>query len=98
MKTLSTNELLKRLNNVDSITALEEYMDFLHEYPYDKPYHYRGNGLEAVVFWQEALKGEHTLVSLPEEYPCWISGNNVDGFIITEWRGMYGCQKELRRA
>ncbi len=78
--------------------TLEEYMDFLHEYPYDKPYHYRGNGLEAVVFWQEALKGEHTLVSLPEEYPCWISGNNVDGFIITEWRGMYGCQKELRRA
>ncbi len=32
MKTLSTNELLKRLNNVDSITALEEYMDYTSKY------------------------------------------------------------------
>lgn len=78
--------------------TLEEYMEFLQEYPHRKPYHYRGDGLEAMVSWQEAVKGENTLISLPEECPCWISGNNVDGFIITEWRGMYECQKELRRA
>ncbi len=78
--------------------TLEEYVDFLQAYSYEKPYRYEENGLEAVVFWQEARKGKETLVSLPEEFPCWISGDNVEGFIITEWRGVHGSKKELRRA
>lgn len=74
---------------VEEGLTLEEYVEFLHQYPFGRPYHYRHNGLAVSVSWLEAAEDEMA-VSLPEQYPCSLSGNNVDGFIMTEWRGADG--------
>ena len=67
--------------------ALEEYIDYLRQYPY------RGEGLcftaddgrEARISYIEAGPEPVTL-QLPEEASWSLSGNNADGFILTEWR------------
>lgn len=66
--------------------ALEEYVELLQDCRYgQRALHYRKFGLdicisfvpseEEVTHWQSGLEG-----------PCSISGNNVDGFVITQWR------------
>ena len=67
--------------------ALEEYIDYLRQYPYG------GEGLcftaddgrEARISYIEAGPEPVTL-QLPEEASWSLSGNNADGFILTEWR------------
>ena len=67
--------------------ALEEYIDYLRQYPY------RGEGLgftaddgrKARISYIEAGPEPVTL-ELPEEASWSLSGNNADGFILTEWR------------
>ena len=67
--------------------ALEEYIDYLRQYPY------RGEGLcftaddgrKARISYIEAGPEPVTL-QLPEEASWSLSGNNADGFILTEWR------------
>lgn len=71
--------------------TLEEYVDFLRQYPVGRPFYYRRNGLIVSVSWLEAAE-DKMAVSLPEQYPCSLSGNNVDGFIMTEWRGADGSK------
>lgn len=60
--------------------CLEEYRDFLHQKPRSVSME---NGYKAQVFSVPA-KGEITEIELPEG--CYqVSGDNVDGFIITVW-------------
>jgi len=64
--------------------ALEEYIAFLREYRYgEKHYSYSQNFLISYV---EAEKGKDTQLEIGEMNAYAISGNNVDGYIITEWR------------
>ena len=64
--------------------ALEEYIDFLRAYPYpDNPLpfvHPQGNG--SIGFVSVTQTGR--VLQVPE---CWVqvSGNNVDGVILTVW-------------
>ena len=64
--------------------ALEEYIDFLRAYPYpDNPLsfvHPQGNGSIGFVPVTQAGR----VLQVPE---CWVqvSGNNVDGVILTIW-------------
>lgn len=67
--------------------TLEEYVDFLRDYPFDGPgYFYRRGGTNIRVSYVPARCGG---ISLDSRAPHSISGNNVDGFIITEWRNRY---------
>lgn len=61
--------------------CLEEYIAFLKSYPYNGTHLFYG---QTEVFFADAESAAAGLV-LPEECTQ-ISGNNVDGFILTVWR------------
>ncbi len=65
--------------------TLEEYMELLKKTNYDNPYIYQDHHEWIEVFYQEYTE-ELKELCLPEDLPYEISGNNVDGFIITIWK------------
>jgi D-alanyl-D-alanine carboxypeptidase len=58
--------------------CLEEYIDFLRNYSYDNPLEY-----DNYKIYYVKSTGENTEVKVPKNSTYYISGNNVDGFIIT---------------
>lgn len=71
--------------------TLEEYMDFIKNHPYKTcPYHYKKHGLDIVVSYLKASDDKWTSIEIDTDKPYMISGNNIDGFIITEWRRIDG--------
>lgn len=71
--------------------TLEEYIDFIRDYPYQsRPYHYQNNRLNVTVSYLKAAQDGSIPTALDTNLPYSISGNNIDGFIITEWRGTNG--------
>ncbi len=78
--------------------TLEEYTDFLTRFPYgDMPYQHVSGNKTIYISYIRADQGETTL-NLPENLPYSLSGNNKDGYILTEWRTENAQQRELRRA
>lgn len=70
--------------------TLEEYIFFLRDFPHGKrPYLFQRAGRQIAVSWLKARKDEVTWLSVSSRLPYSISGDNVDGFIITEWRDGY---------
>ena len=66
--------------------TLEEYIAHLRRRPWGSdPLRYRGHGLDVSVSYLAASDGGVTAWEPPEDGPYSISGNNVDGFIITRW-------------
>lgn len=66
--------------------VLEEYIEFIRGYCYGKnPYTIRTGRGEILVSYVKA-EDEVTELKIDDAYPYAISGNNADGFIITEWR------------
>ncbi len=66
--------------------TLEEYISFLKRFPYGRrAYSFDGNGVRVRVSFLEAEQGETTVFEVDGEYPYTVSGNNVDGFIITQY-------------
>ncbi|HBA64328.1 MAG TPA: peptidase M15 [Lachnospiraceae bacterium] len=79
--------------------TLEEYLFFIRQFRHGRAsYHFRRNSQEISVSWLEADGNGCGEACLDTELPYSISGNNFDGFIITEWRQCDAYQKELRRA
>lgn len=79
--------------------TLEEYTDFLQQFPYgSRSYEYQKEGLVVAVSYQKAGSGLCTPLEVDTTAPYSVSGNNVNGFIITEWRGRHGRKEELRGA
>lgn len=70
--------------------VLEEYIAFLKDYEYGSSFYgvKLGRG-EARISYIRA-KGDVTELELPAAYPCELSGDNVEGFILTEWRHFNG--------
>ncbi len=67
--------------------TLEEYIAFLRNYPYQsRPYLYRNRNLYVMVSFLKAAQNQQTFLELNAQMPYSVSGNNIDGFIITEWR------------
>ncbi|HCC35480.1 MAG TPA: peptidase M15 [Ruminococcaceae bacterium] len=67
--------------------VLEEYIDFIKRYTRD------GNHLRVCknrktieIFYVAADKSEAVTITVPKKTLCQVSGNNVDGFIVTVWR------------
>lgn len=66
--------------------SLEEYIEFLKDYRYDRRYIFgQSAGTEAEIYYIPMDDGNDT-VTVSEGGVCQISGNNVDGFIVTVWR------------
>lgn len=67
--------------------CLEEYIDLLKSYSYDEPLTYTAsNNIKYAIYFVKAEK--ETKVQIPlnengEQFSYEISGNNVDGFVIT---------------
>lgn len=67
--------------------VLEEYISFLKSYPYGEAgYFYDVKDMSVVVSYLKANKTTDTLFEIDDNIPYSVSGNNIDGFIITEWR------------
>jgi len=64
--------------------TLEEYTEFVKEFPFEThPYIKREGSQETRVSY---LKFDTPItITLSGAYPCTVSGNNVDGFILTEY-------------
>lgn len=72
--------------------TLEEYIDFIRFYPYQKsPYIYQEQGSSIAVSYLAASEHTETFVEVDTDKPYMLSGNNIDGFIITEWRRAHGA-------
>lgn len=84
---------------VKSSLTLEEYIDFIKQFPYGRmAYRIRLGGQEVSVSYLKAEQADRTRLELDGTTPHSISGNNTDGFILTEWRQADGCKTELQRA
>lgn len=79
--------------------TLEEYTEFIKKYTFgSRPYIRREKGMILTVSYIPAAKNGETEICLDGLYPCSVSGNNKDGYILTEWRREYADSTELRRA
>ena len=64
---------------VENGFCLEEYIDYLRQFPFDGDHlWYTLNGTEYEIYFVEGLE-----VPVPESGEYTVSGNNVDGFIVT---------------
>lgn len=65
--------------------CLEEYIGFLRQFSMQNPYVVRDQSGEYAVCFVRAGAG-NTGISVTDPARCRISGNNVDGFVVTERR------------
>lgn len=62
--------------------CLEEYIEFLKGYTFDKPFAYNLNGVSYEIYSIESM-GDSTSARVPVSGNYTISGNNMGGYIIT---------------
>ena len=62
--------------------TLEEYIAWIRAFSYESRRYRHGN---VTLSFPPAAPQGPTVVDLPEEGRCTLSGNNVDGFLLTEW-------------
>ena len=68
---------------VENGFCYEEYVDYLRQFPFDGEHlTYTLDGTEYEIYFVEGLE-----VPVPEEGEYTVSGNNVDGFIVTVTKG-----------
>ena len=67
--------------------SLEEYIEDIKQYPYDGEHLkiIRGKGT-IEIFHAPVLSYKQITLNMPDHCICQVSGNNVDGIIITLWR------------
>lgn len=76
--------------------TFEEYIGFLKQFPHGQTsYHFHSGNHIIDVSYLPAASGDFTETELSDHLPYAVSGNNVDGFIITEWRRHYAQKTEL---
>ncbi len=66
--------------------SLEEYAEFIKAYRDDCRFVYRQSPDARVEIYYVPADEEITFISMPDNCVYQISGNNIDGFIITVWR------------
>lgn len=74
--------------------TLEEYIAWLREFPYECC---RYQEKSALVSFLPANPQGPTVLERASNLPYTVSGNNVDGFIITEWRQGHEEANPVRR-
>jgi len=58
--------------------CLEEYIDFLREFSFEEPLEFEHNDINYIIYFTS-----DTQIKIPINSEYQISGNNIDGFIIT---------------
>lgn len=67
--------------------ALEEYCEFVKRFTqYGRKLRFTENGSDIEIYYVRAADEGATEVDIPENGVYRISGNNIDGFIVTVWR------------
>ena len=66
--------------------SLEEYHDFLKGYSYGEKHLYIKHGKENLEVFYLPIKSGITSIDILEDTIHQVSGNNMDGFIITLWK------------
>lgn len=70
----------------DNQFSLEEYVEFIKEYSAEGDHYDIKQGNKHIEVFYVNSKLDKTTIPLPEGCLYQISGNNVDGFIVTLWR------------
>lgn len=71
--------------------TLEEYHVFLKQYSYGKKcFEYRNGNQSVSISYVAAASGTDAKLEVDADIPYSVSGNNVDGFFLTEWRNGNG--------
>lgn len=66
--------------------SLEEYIEFIKAYQRDNKIVFEQNGKMAAEIYFMPVAMDRIESSIPTDTKYQISGNNVDGFIVTVWR------------
>ena len=66
--------------------SLEEYMDFIKSFCDHYRYTYKDKYHTLVEVYYVPAADNKTIISVPDRSTYQISGNNMDGFIVTVWR------------
>lgn len=66
--------------------SLEEYTQFIKAYLEDKKYLFEQAHRAEIEIYYVPAKDDKTLIKIPENCVYRISGNNIDGFVVTIWR------------
>lgn len=66
--------------------SLEEYTEFIKAYRNDRRFVYREALGAAIELYYIPANNDKTRIDIPRECAYQISGNNIDGFIVTVWR------------
>ena len=67
--------------------SLEEYTMFIKSFSEHNRYIYHGKDSGTTEVYYVPVTDDETNISLPDHPAYQISGNNIDGFIVTVWRG-----------
>ena len=67
--------------------CMEEYIPFIKQFAYgEQKYNFTVAQKNFSVSYSPASEAEVVCIEIAEDVPYTISGNNIDGYIITEWR------------
>lgn len=70
----------------DMNITLEEYIEYLKQYrEFSNHLHFNDKINQYEIYYIPTYNGDNIKIMLPEEKHCQISGNNVDGIIVTLW-------------
>ena len=73
--------------------VLEEYHAFLTQYPHgERHFLYPIGNQDIEVSYAKALAGKDTKFDIQDDFMYSVSGNNADGFVLTEWRNGDGTR------
>lgn len=73
--------IMKQTNMV-----LEEYLDFMKGFPYEGEHFEIELSKQIIEIFYVNTSSALTMIELPDDSIYQVSGNNMDGFIITLWR------------
>jgi D-alanyl-D-alanine dipeptidase/carboxypeptidase len=69
----------------DKDFVLEEYLDWIKDFSQGNPFRYVSGSFNAEIFYHAADK-DGTRIELADDLPHTVSGDNMDGFVVTLWR------------
>lgn len=69
--------------------CLEEYIECIKGYTQEQPYRYHDHNNVIEIYYVPMI-GDAMKLTLPTNQVYQLSGNNVDGFIVTIWGNVYG--------
>ena len=71
----------------EKVMVLEEYIDYVKRFSCGGEHlNIVRNGAAVEIFYVETDVSGKTVITLPDNTVYQVSGNNVDGFVVTIWR------------